>query len=108
MSQKTVQLLIGRILTDEELRREFVHDPRDERAGERRQQFVERVHVPHGGGHGVERRAQACLFFFAAFAPARTGSTALTTLPGSTAARSFECRAEGDESRQILALPVSR
>jgi hypothetical protein len=29
MSQKTVQLLIGRILTDEELRREFVHDPRE-------------------------------------------------------------------------------
>ena len=27
MAQKTVQLIIGRLLTDEELRRRFLHDP---------------------------------------------------------------------------------
>ena len=29
MSQKAVQLLIGQIVTDEELRRRFVHEPRE-------------------------------------------------------------------------------
>ena len=29
MSQKAVQLLIGQIVTDEELRRKFIHQPRE-------------------------------------------------------------------------------
>jgi hypothetical protein len=39
MSQKTVQLLIGRIVTDEELRLRFVRQPLDTLTGLREQGF---------------------------------------------------------------------
>jgi hypothetical protein len=39
MSQKTVQLIIGRLLTDEDLRAEFVERPRETLAEVREQGF---------------------------------------------------------------------
>ena len=39
MSQKTVQLVIGRLLTDEELRLQFLHDPKETLTAFREQGF---------------------------------------------------------------------